>query len=268
MDRYERADYRVVSGRDRFGYSGAGALASVIELDATEKPARRQVTLQSGLPLTMMGNDPAPQPEQPRRQVALAIKRIFDVVASALALVLLAPLVLMVAIAIRIESRGPALFRQKREGLHGHAFMAFKFRSMRLEVCDASGVAHTVKGDPRITRVGAFLRKTSIDELPQLLNVLIGQMSIVGPRPHVPGMLAGPQPYRSLVPYYDHRLSMLPGITGWAQANGLRGDASDPVQARARIDHDLAYIENFSLMLDLRILVKTIQQEFFGGTGS
>ena len=226
-----------------------------------------RISYHSGLPMILMHKEPLAIAPGAARRRDMAAKRVFDVIFSMLALLFLLPLIILVAIAIRIESAGPAFFRQKREGLAGSAFLAFKFRSMRMEDGDATGLAHTVRGDRRVTRIGSLLRRTSIDELPQLLNVLRGEMSIVGPRPHVPNMLAGHQAYRELVPYYDHRLAMLPGITGWAQANGLRGDASDPALARARIDHDLAYIQNFSLWLDLRIVWMTIRHEFLGGTG-
>lgn len=227
-----------------------------------------RVSYHSGLPLMMLDKEPSPYAHSATRSAEMTAKRVFDVAFSMLALLFLLPLVIIVAIAIRIESNGPALFRQTREGLDGSTFGVFKFRSMRCEQEDVTGVAHTVRDDKRVTRVGTFLRRTSIDELPQLLNVLRGEMSIVGPRPHVPGMLAGQQAYRTLVPYYDHRLAMLPGITGWAQANGLRGDASDPALARARIDHDLTYVQNFSFWLDMRIVMMTIRHEFLGGTGN
>jgi lipopolysaccharide/colanic/teichoic acid biosynthesis glycosyltransferase len=262
IDGFERTKHLPVTGRpvDIRGSMPAMAGAATVE--------GLRISYHTGLPLMMADNEPLPAAQSARRNNELMAKRVFDVVASVLALIFLMPLIIIVAIVIRLESAGPAFFRQAREGIGGTTFMAFKFRSMRMEDGDASGIAHTVRGDRRVTRVGNFLRRTSIDELPQLLNVLRGDMSIVGPRPHVPGMLAGHQTYRELVPYYDHRLAMLPGITGWAQANGLRGDATDPVPARARIDHDLAYIQNFSLWLDLRIVLMTIRYEFLGGTGS
>ncbi|MGV8832908.1 MAG: sugar transferase [Devosia sp.] len=267
MDRYERANTPLVFSAEGYAQGDLGRVRYGVLVSPAEEKDHAQVSLQSGLPLRMVHNKPTPIVNSAKRQIEMAIKRVFDVVASALGLIFLLPLALLVAAAIRLESRGPVLFRQTREGINGSTFQAFKFRSMRMEDCDASGIANTVKGDRRVTRLGAVLRKTSIDELPQLLNVLVGQMSIVGPRPHVPGMRAAYQPYRTLVPYYDHRLAMLPGITGWAQANGLRGDASDLALAHARIDHDLAYIQNFSLLLDLRILFMTIRHEFLGGTG-
>lgn len=195
----------------------------------------------------------------------MVAKRVLDVVGATVGLVLLAPLFVLVSLAIKLTSPGPVLFRQKREGLKGEVFDALKFRSMAVTLGDASGISQTVKNDPRVTPVGRFIRRTSIDELPQLLNVLKGEMSLVGPRPHVPGMMAAGRPYRELVSYYDRRLEMLPGITGWAQVNGLRGETRNPSKARERIDHDLAYIQNFSIWLDLKILALTIAREFLTG---
>lgn len=228
--------------------------------------SRRSET-QSGLPYYWADGQPVAVNNDRSRQIQLWIKRGFDVVVAALALIALMPLFILVAIAIKMTSAGPVLFAQAREGLHGRNFNAFKFRSMRTEFCDVSGVAQTVKNDPRVTAIGRFLRRTSIDELPQLLNVLRGEMSLVGPRPHVSGMRAGGTSYRSLIRYYDRRLDMLPGITGWAQANSLRGPTDDAASARARVDHDIAYIQNFSLLLDLKIILLTVQREFLGGSG-
>lgn len=194
-------------------------------------------------------------------------KRSFDVLLSGLAILALAPLFILVALAIIGESRGPVLFVQEREGKGGGLFRAFKFRSMRQDDCDLTGVQQTILGDSRITKVGSFLRRTSIDELPQLFNVLVGDMSLVGPRPHVRGMLAGGREYRSLVPYYDLRLLVAPGLTGWAQANGLRGPTTNADLARRRVDHDLAYMENFSFWLDLKIIALTLKRELVGGSG-
>ncbi|MNL39206.1 UDP-glucose:undecaprenyl-phosphate glucose-1-phosphate transferase [compost metagenome] len=190
-----------------------------------------------------------------------------DILGSLAGLALLGPLMIIVALAVKASSPGPVLFRQKREGLNGRIFEAYKFRSMAAELGDASGVAQTLDNDPRVTAIGRFIRKTSIDELPQLFNVLKGDMSLVGPRPHVPGMMAAGRLYKDLVPYYDRRLDMLPGITGWAQVNGLRGSTRDPHKARERIDHDLAYIQNFSVWLDLKIIALTVVREFVTGSG-
>lgn len=229
------------------------------------RAGHRSVTsMHSGLPIRW---------DRPAAELAsarlwqLKVKRTIDVFGSLLGLVLLAPLMIIVAIAIKMTSPGPVFFRQRREGLNGSVFEALKFRSMSAELGDASGVSQTLSNDPRVTPVGRFIRKTSIDELPQLFNVLAGEMSLVGPRPHVPGMMAGGRLYKDLVPYYDRRLEMLPGITGWAQVNGLRGSTRDTRQARERIDHDLAYIQNFSVWLDLKIIVLTIVREFVTGSG-
>lgn len=221
---------------------------------------------QSGLPMAAPVADDFPSFVSIRHSRHLAAKRVLDIVASGLGLVALLPLFLIVALMIKITSNGPVFFRQEREGLGGKSFVALKFRSMSVEKGDTTGVAQTVKHDPRVTSVGRVLRRTSIDELPQLINVLVGDMSLVGPRPHVFNMRAGGMLYKHLVPYYDVRLKMLPGLTGWAQANGLRGSTEKADVARARIDHDIAYVQNFSIWLDLKIILRTIRHEFIGGS--
>jgi len=181
-------------------------------------------------------------------------KRLSDVVISATALVLLAPVLLAVAVAIRLDSPGPVLFRQKRYGLDGREILVLKFRSMSVTEDGKSVFVAASRGDARITRVGAFIRKTSIDELPQLFNVLEGSMSIVGPRPHAVAMN---EYFRRTIPGYMVRHKIKPGITGWAQVNGCRG--GDDIEAmRRRIELDLAYIRHWSLWLDLRILFRTV----------
>lgn len=202
-----------------------------------------------------------------RKTLHLAAKRMFDICASASALLVLSPLLLAVAILIRLDSPGNVLFSQTRWGKNGRKIRVFKFRSMRTDLCDVSGVAQTVKNDPRITRVGAVLRRTNIDELPQLLNVLKGDMSLVGPRCHAIGMLAAGIPYEDLVPDYHLRHCMRPGLTGLAQMRGLRGPTDRPGKARARIACDLHYVENFSFWLDMRIIFGTIISEIRGGQG-
>jgi len=234
-------------------------------LNAQQIPQR--VTLQSGLALRWDGRSPASVLHDRIRPVRLAAKRVFDLAFASAAVVFLAPLLSAVAVAVKLTSPGPVLFVQDREGLNGRKFRALKFRSMRSNNCDASGIAQTAKNDVRVTSLGRFLRKSSIDELPQLFNVLRGDMSLVGPRPHVAGMQAGGVSYRELVPYYDARLAMRPGITGWAQANGLRGSTTDAGVAIARVDHDIAYIQNFTIWLDLKIMVMTVVHEFLGGSG-
>lgn len=202
-----------------------------------------------------------------QRRVQLIIKRGVDVVGGIALLVLLAPLLAAIALAIRATSQGPALFRQVRHGLNGEPFEIIKFRTLYAERCDADGVNQTTIDDDRVTGVGRFLRRWNLDELPQLFNVIGGTMSLVGPRPHVPGMLAAGVLYEELVPYYFVRLAMKPGITGWAQCNGLRGPTDQAELAIDRVDHDIHYIQNYSLWLDFKCLIKTICRECLGGTG-
>jgi polysaccharide biosynthesis protein PslA len=189
-------------------------------------------------------------------------KRAMDIVLALIGLLTLLPVLVAVALVIKIESRGPVFFTQEREGLDGRLFRILKFRTMRVDRCDGAGLLQAVDDDPRATRFGRFLRRTSIDELPQLINVLLGQMSLVGPRPHVPGMLAAGMPYAELFPYYADRHAAKPGLTGWAQANGLRGPTTSHALSAARLHHDLAYIQNWSLVLDCRILLLTVWRLF------
>lgn len=194
-------------------------------------------------------------------------KRALDVGVSLAALVVLSPVLLIVAALIRLDSPGPVLFTQMRWGKNCTKIRVFKFRSMRVDLGDKTGVAQTVRNDPRITRIGAIIRKTNIDELPQLLNVLKGDMALVGPRCHAIGMLAGGMPYEDLVPNYHDRHSVKPGLTGLAQMRGLRGPTERTGKARARIACDLYYIQNFSVLFDLRIIFGTILAEIKGGEG-
>lgn len=203
-----------------------------------------------------------------RGEPASAIgKRILDVTAASLALLFFAPLFIAIAIAIKTTSRGPIFFQQYRYGYRNRLFKIYKFRSMRVDLSDYAGTTQTVQGDSRITRVGRILRNTSLDEIPQLINVVKGDMSLVGPRPHVPGMLAANMPYEDLVPYYFQRHTALPGITGLAQVSGCRGSTIEPGLAIARIDHDLDYIEKWSLRMDLMIIARTVRREFLSGSG-
>ena len=192
-------------------------------------------------------------------------KRAFDTVVAGSALLFLAPIWIGFAVAIKMTSPGPVFFAQKRYGYRNKAFKIYKFRSMRVDACD-NGVQQAVQGDSRVTAIGRILRKTSLDEIPQLINVVKGDMSLVGPRPHVPGMLAANVLYEDLVPYYFQRHSARPGITGLAQISGCRGSTAEPDRAIARIDYDLEYIENWSLGMDLTILFRTIRREFLSGS--
>jgi lipopolysaccharide/colanic/teichoic acid biosynthesis glycosyltransferase len=201
-------------------------------------------------------------------RLALVLKRGIDVAISSVLLLGLAPLLAVTALAIKLTSAGPVFFRQRRYGLNNEPFTILKFRTMFAHDADMSGVTQTRTGDPRITPLGRFLRRTNIDELPQLINVLQGDMSLVGPRPHVPGMRAGGMIYEALVPSYFERHRVRPGLTGLAQINELRGSTTDAKFARARIAYDLAYVEHWSLLLDLRILWTTLKTEVLRGTGN
>ena len=180
-------------------------------------------------------------------------KRLFDIAVAGAALVALSPLLLLTAILVRLESAGPALFRQTRYGFNQEPFRIFKFRSMRT-MEDGAKVVSATRGDPRVTRVGAFIRRKSIDELPQLLNVLSGEMSIVGPRPHA---VAHDQRYVERLARYARRHNVKPGITGWAQVHGHRGEITNDREMRDRLTHDLYYVDNWSLWLDIKIVFMT-----------
>jgi len=190
------------------------------------------------------------------------VKRGFDVIMATFGLLVLAPGLIAIAVAIKLTSRGPILFRQRRYGLNNKRFVIYKFRTMYVDEADETGVEQTRYSDRRVTSVGRVLRRFSLDEFPQLLNVVKGDMSLVGPRPHVPGMLAAGVLYEILVPNYFERHRVKPGITGLAQARGLRGSTADVELAKARIDLDLKYIQNWSFRLDLRIIIETVWREF------
>ena len=214
-----------------------------------------------------------PSRHNPRPRIAIRAepstsfaKRLLDTTLAGGALLFFAPIWIGFAVAIKLTSPGPVLFAQKRYGYRNKSFKIYKFRSMRMDACD-SGVQQAVQGDSRVTAIGRLLRKTSLDEIPQLINVVKGDMSLVGPRPHVPGMLAANVPYEDLVPYYFQRHSARPGITGLAQVSGCRGSTAEPGRAIARIDYDLDYIEKWSLGMDIRILVQTVRREFLSGSG-
>lgn len=182
------------------------------------------------------------------------LKRVMDIVGSLAGIVLTSPIMLIAALLIKLTSRGPVIFKQERVGLHNSSFYMYKFRSMELQSPKEEKKAWTVKDDPRVTAVGKFLRRTSLDELPQLFNILKGDMSLVGPRPERPLFV---EKFKEEIPRYMVKHQVRPGLTGWAQVNGLRGDTS----IRKRVEYDIYYIENWTIWFDLRIILMT----FFTG---
>lgn len=183
------------------------------------------------------------------------VKRIVDIIGSIIAIIIFSPVMLISAVLVKMSSPGPVIFKQERVGLHGQSFMMYKFRTMQLQSEKAEKKGWTTKDDPRVTNVGRFLRSHSIDELPQLFNILIGDMSLVGPRPERPQFV---EKFRHDIPRYMVKHQVRPGLTGWAQINGYRGDTS----IRKRIEYDIYYIENWSMEFDIRILIGTIFHGF------
>jgi len=183
------------------------------------------------------------------------VKRVSDIVLSLLIMLMLAPVMLVIAAAVKLTSPGPIIFRQRRYGLYGEEIMVYKFRSMTVTE-DGPNVVQAKKGDKRVTRIGGFLRRSSLDELPQFVNVLQGRMSIVGPRPHA---VAHNEQYRKLIKGYMLRHKVRPGITGWAQVNGLRGETDTLDKMKDRIEFDLEYLRSWSLSLDLWIILRTVK---------
>lgn len=192
--------------------------------------------------------------ESPFYGSSMLLKRVEDIVLGSLILLLITPLMAMIAIAVRVSSPGPAIFRQRRYGLNGQVIEVWKFRSMSVQE-NGAHVPQAQKNDPRVTPLGAFLRKTSLDELPQFINVLQGQMSIVGPRPHA---VSHNEEYRKLIHGYMLRHKVKPGITGWAQVNGWRGETDTVEKMEMRVKYDLEYFNNWSLWLDLKIIGMTV----------
>jgi Undecaprenyl-phosphate glucose phosphotransferase len=195
--------------------------------------------------------------EKPITDWDMVAKRVFDVVVASLAIVALSPVMLATAIAIKLDSKGPVLFRQKRYGFNNEIIDVLKFRSMYNDMADPAAKKVVTKGDPRVTKVGRFIRRTSIDELPQLFNVIAGTLSLVGPRPHAVNAHTNDQTWDEVVYGYFARHKVKPGVTGWAQINGWRGEVDTQEKIQKRVEFDLYYIENWSILFDIKILALT-----------
>mgnify|MGYP002780025630 CR=1 FL=1 len=196
--------------------------------------------------------------ERPISGLSGIAKQIEDKLLASLILLVIWPLLTLVALAVKLDSPGPILFRQPREGFNNQTFRCYKFRTMYHDRLEYRDIKQAGRDDPRVTRIGRFLRRTSLDELPQLFNVLQGDMSLVGPRPHAPSTRAGGKLFAEAVQSYAARHKVKPGITGWAQVNGWRGETDTEDKLIRRVEHDLYYIENWSIWFDLYILVRTI----------
>jgi exopolysaccharide biosynthesis polyprenyl glycosylphosphotransferase len=190
----------------------------------------------------------------PLSRLEIVQKRLFDLVFAALALIALTPLLAVVAVLIKMDSPGPVFFVQRRYGFNQQPFRIIKFRTMRA-LDDGAVIRQAVPGDPRVTRIGRWLRRWNIDEIPQLFNILTGDMSLVGPRPHA---LSHDHEYERRISLYARRHNVMPGITGWAQIHGYRGETDTEEKMQNRVEHDLFYIDNWSLWLDLKIIARTV----------
>jgi Undecaprenyl-phosphate glucose phosphotransferase len=229
---------------------------SLIPAQAIELAPNYRVNLLGSVPVLTLW-------QRPFRDMSQVVKRAEDLVLSALALVLLSPLLLLTAVLIRATSPGPVFFVQPRVGFNNETINVFKFRTMFTDMADIGARKTTTKDDPRVTPVGRFLRRFSIDELPQLLNVLLGSMSLVGPRPHGTEMMVGDRFYHEAVRGYAGRHRVKPGITGYAQVKGLRGEVSTIERAKRRVELDTHYVDNWSFWLDMWILFATVRAVLF-----
>lgn len=210
-------------------------------------------------PLVLLGDLPVITLfERPISGTDAIVKRAEDIVFTSLILLFIWPVMLLAALAVKLDSPGPVFFRQPREGFNNQSFNVLKFRSMAHGDCQTADVDQATRGDSRITRTGRFIRATSIDELPQLINVLKGDMSLVGPRPHAPSTRAAGRPFHEVVQTYAARHKVKPGITGWAQVCGWRGETDTEAKLVKRLEHDLYYIENWSVTFDIYILFRTV----------
>ncbi|WP_144153548.1 undecaprenyl-phosphate glucose phosphotransferase [Paraburkholderia sp. BCC1885] len=224
-------------------------------------PDVRSLTLFSQPMVDLLGVPAINLAASPITDLRVLPKRVFDRVFAFGALTALAPLMLVIAVMVKLSSPGPVFFRQKRKGIDGNQFEIYKFRSMKVHAEAAGKITQATRRDPRITAVGAFLRRTSLDELPQFINVLRGEMSVVGPRPHA---LEHDDIYKDLVKGYMHRYRIKPGITGWAQINGYRGETDRIEKMMGRVKLDLYYMQNWTFWLDIKIVVLTFWKGFVG----
>jgi lipopolysaccharide/colanic/teichoic acid biosynthesis glycosyltransferase len=225
---------------------------SVVELREWHRPADDD-TSATPRPLRTLHPERPHMRRRRRKPIGGVAKRALDIAVSSLALLVVAPIIAMAAIAIRLESKGPTFFVQRRGGFAGRTFCIYKLRTMRT-TDDGSTVTQAARQDTRVTCVGKLLRKTSIDELPQIFNVLRGDMSLVGPRPHA---VAHDRDFVSVDPLYSERWQARPGLTGWAQINGCRGPLPTPADVQKRTQYDLEYIRDWSLELDVKVLIRT-----------
>jgi lipopolysaccharide/colanic/teichoic acid biosynthesis glycosyltransferase len=221
------------------------------------QPVMSDMTIDASAPLQSSRIETT-QPNLTVTELQRFAKALEDFCLGAMMLILTSPMMVLIAFAIRSESPGPVFFKQKRHGYNNREILVFKFRTMYTDRLDYDCDRQTQRVDPRVTRVGRFLRKSSLDELPQLLNVLRGEMSLVGPRPHAVNMRVEGRMCHEIIPHYAHRHCVKPGITGWAQVNGYRGAVESSQHLIDRIHHDFAYIERCSVVFDLYILVRTI----------
>ena len=218
-------------------------------VDQTESVRGKRIERLSGAAVACVSG-------RPRNMGRALLKRLQDLVVGAGLLATFALPMLAIAIAVKCDSRGPVIYRQRRHGFNNRTITVLKFRTMRHD--PGAPMRQVTSNDPRVTRIGAFLRRTSLDELPQLFNVLGGSMSLVGPRPHAVGMKAADRELTHIVAEYAHRHRVKPGITGWAQVNGSRGPVETPAALRCRVKFDLAYVSQASLWLDLQVLARTV----------
>ena len=226
-----------------------GTKLSIIPFYAKYMPSNPQFDEVNGIPLLNIRRIPLDN------WANAFVKRTMDIVGSGLLILLTSPVMLICALGVKLSSPGPILFKQERVGIHNKKFNMYKFRTMEVQTEEEEKKGWTVKNDPRVTKIGAIMRKTSMDELPQLWNILVGDMSIVGPRPERPQFV---EKFKEEIPRYMIKHQVRPGLTGWAQVNGYRGDTS----IRRRIECDLYYIENWSMFLDFKIMFLTVFKGF------